>query len=292
MKFPGGFKKPKPSIRVRIETPASSPAFSYYSSNRGSTAETKGHSGIFSSKLFSRIFSLAITLVVLSSLLYGSTLSSTPRIVLYGTKPTIYREKQEYEQAAQKIISQHILNNLKVSFNASRVAADLQAQFPEIQKVESIVPIVGRRPILGLTISTPSILLRSGAKTFIVDDSGKIVLPVSTNELPLIEVIDQSGLPVSVGSIPLGASSSRFIKEVVAQLDAKNMIVSTVTLPPIANEIHVRILGQPYYIKFNLNGDAREQSGAFLAAKQKFDTDQTPPAEYVDVRVEEKVYLK
>jgi hypothetical protein len=90
----------------------------------------------------------------------------------------------------------------------------------------------------------------------------------------------------------LSPDEVQFITGVLAQLQAKQLAITAVTLPPIAHELHVRIQGQPYYVKFNIQSDARIAAGTFLATKSYLEQGRITPAEYVDVRVEERAYYK
>jgi hypothetical protein len=68
--------------------------------------------------------------------------------------------------------------------------------------------------------------------------------------------------------------------------------VSSLTLPKTAQELDLRTKDRPYYVKFYLGGDALLQAGQFLATRRQFDTSNTQPAEYLDVRVEGKIFYK
>src|SRR5690606_27795741 len=102
----------------------------------------------------------------------------------------------------------------------------------------------------------------------------------------------QSGLQIEEGMPVLTKEDIDFINVIFAQLVADDQSVASATLPPIANELHIRLSGQKYFVKFNMEGDARYQVGAFLAVKQKLQADGRKPADYIDVRVEEKVYYR
>ncbi len=63
-------------------------------------------------------------------------------------------------------------------------------------------------------------------------------------------------------------------------------------MPPAAYELDVYLSETPYYVKFNLENDALQQAGTFLAAKQRLDRDNIRPEKYVDVRVSGRAYYK
>ncbi len=78
-----------------------------------------------------------------------------------------------------------------------------------------------------------------------------------------------------------------------AQLSQESLQPESITLPAVAaNEADVRIVGQSYFVKFSTLIDPRQAVGAYQIVKAKLDTDHTSPKEYIDVRVEEKVFYR
>jgi len=111
-------------------------------------------------------------------------------------------------------------------------------------------------------------------------------------KLALQVVEDQSGLTITLGRAALPRANVAFITEVLGQLTAKKIKVSTLTLPVGASELDVRVEGASYITKYNLHGDARAEVGAFLATKQYLEAQHKTPTSYIDVRVDNKVYYK
>jgi hypothetical protein len=73
-----------------------------------------------------------------------------------------------------------------------------------------------------------------------------------------------------------------------AQTDIK---VNALVLPAKkAYEVNARLEGKPYIIRFNLQEDALQQSGAAIATIEQFGS--TVPTGYLDVRVPGRVYYK
>lgn len=110
--------------------------------------------------------------------------------------------------------------------------------------------------------------------------------------LGLTTVADDAGLEVSTGKTILPRDNIEFITTVLYQLKQQKVDVQSVTLPPISNELHVRLQGRQYYVKFNLQGSAIEQAGALLAIKERLEAENQTPTEYIDVRVQDRAYVK
>lgn len=110
------------------------------------------------------------------------------------------------------------------------------------------------------------------------------------DDLPVVQ--DESGLPIKRGQTALPKETVSFIETVAGQLEAKRIAVQTIVLPPIANELHIRLSGQPYFVKFDVRGEGRLQAGSLIAVKEKLEADKRTPKEYIDVRVPDKAFYK
>jgi hypothetical protein len=110
--------------------------------------------------------------------------------------------------------------------------------------------------------------------------------------LGLLTIADQSELEITPGKGALPARDVAFIQQLIAQFDSKKIAVESLTLPPLARELHVKIKNQPYYVKFNLDADMQQQAGSYFAVIEKLTGEKGIPKEYIDVRVEEKVYYR
>ena len=235
---------------------------------------------------------------VLVSAGYILSLNNNPKVVLLSDKQGQYllRDISVYQKASKAIMSRSILSRSKFTIDTNALAEEMKKQFPELDEVAITIPLAGRRPIFELSSSRPALILVTQDNSLVIDQNGRAV--VSTADLPkksnlsIPLVTDQSGLKSGVGKIAMPSGTVNFIQMVTDQLKAKKLTVKNIELPAVANELRVRLDGQPYYIKFNLEGRAREQVGAYLSAKQKFETDHSVPSEYVDVRVDERVYYK
>ena len=97
-------------------------------------------------------------------------------------------------------------------------------------------------------------------------------------------------MQISVGKPVMTTADIVFIKTVVKGLQDSGINIASMTLPVGASELYVRPSGVPYTIKFALNGDVRQQVGDYLAVKNY--VGDTPPQEYIDVRVGERAFVK
>ena len=240
-----------------------------------------------------------VALVVMSlSVLYCLGLSTNPKVVVSTSSPqsVVLRDKSEYEQGAQQILQQSILSRTKFTINSGNFEKAFQAAFPEVGDVSIALPLVSRRPIVTISTAQPQLLLTAQSKVYVLDRRGTVIMlandlnSLTRQSLPVVN--DQSGLSVSVGKTVLPAEDIQFITTVLAQLKAKQVTAQTITLPTTAHEVDIKPADQPYFVKFNVDTDAREAAGSYLAAKQKLEQTQSVPAQYIDVRVSGRAYYQ
>lgn len=236
---------------------------------------------------------LALGAIILS-IGYNLVLSPDVKVVnSTGRNDALPRSEAEYTKAIRASLSSSVLNRTKVTIDTQRVAEAIQAAFPEVKQASVTLPLMGHRPLVELSLRTPAIIVVSTGQDYVVDSDGIVIMKAadyhagSKQGLPRVE--DQSGLAVQVGKGILPQQTVIFITTFVAQLQAKKITVSSLTLPNLPEELQIRVAGQPYYIKTNLLTDPQLTAGQYLAFASK---PSFAPKEYVDVRVEEKVFFK
>jgi hypothetical protein len=234
----------------------------------------------------------AILLITILSL----HLSNNAKVEIVGGDDQVFmRDRKTYEDAAQAAF-RPVLNGNKLTVNTNQIAANLQKQFPELSAVSVTLPVFGNQPIVYIQPVAPKLILVGKGGMYLLDSEGRAL--ITGNQVPDLDALhvpvvnDQSGLPIALGKIILPKDTVSFIAEVSGQLQAKGLKFTSLTLPAGSTELQARMDGVGYYVKFNLHGNAREEAGAYLAVKAKLESTKKTPAEYVDVRVENKAYYK
>ena len=228
---------------------------------------------------------------------YVSTLSSNPRVlIINSSKLPAIRSQNEYASAARDLLDDSLVNKTKVTINTKKIETGLKNRFPELSVAIVTVPIMGRRPVVKLEIAPAVVVVRLSGEDYLLSSEGRAILrpdkaSLETQKtLPL--VVDQSDLQIQAGEGVLTSSEVSFVTQLIAQFRAKNLTISTLTLPPLPSELHAKIKDQSYFIKFDLLGGARTQAGSFIAVKKRLDSQNKNPTQYIDVRVEGKAYYK
>lgn len=237
--------------------------------------------------------------VVLAAFIYLLSLSQTPRIVIVGdTSSKIFaHDLNRYQQTARALFHSSIVNANKVTVNTDAIIRGLQNAFPEIHTVTITLPVVGRQPIVYIQTATPQLILATQHNgQFVLDSNGKALIPVTnrvalpTGQQALPVVQDNSGLSISVGQTILPKQEVNAITEINNQLRVKQLTVVNWSLPAQASELDVKLSNLPYIVRFNLQSDAREEAGIFLATKTYLDGRHITPSQYVDVRLSGRAY--
>lgn len=243
--------------------------------------------------------SYLILATILVSLGYSFSLDTNPKIVTIEARSdsSLLRSKLDYQNRARSLLESSFLNRSKITINTAAFNSAMKLYFPELSDVAVTLPLAGRRPIVEIAAKQPQIILSSPeGSDFIIDSDGRAVMKASSavglDSLHLPVVKDKNNTKIELGKRIITRDDVTFITTVVKQLKAKNLTEKSISLPSIPSEMHLQVNNTNYFIKFNLQGDASLQIGAFLAAKKKFDIENIIPSEYVDVRVEERVYYK
>jgi len=241
---------------------------------------------------------LAIILII-CSLLYLLRLDTYPKINLNIEKKstTLLQDSSVYQVAAQKTLKKSIFNRSKLTINTTKIADDLEQQFPELSEVVVNIPIAGHRLVFEIEPAKPSLILESKtSNTFIIDEKGRAVVKatdvVDLKRLDIPLVIDESSITIEKGRPVLTKDEVGFISDLYKQMKIAKKSIKTIKLPQIANEVHVSFTDKSYHVKFNIYSNLRVQVGAMLASEGKFSKDGQIPKSYIDVRVSGKVFYK
>jgi hypothetical protein len=221
-------------------------------------------------------------------------LNNDPKIVVVGKNAVTADYVQSvsvYEASARKLMGSSITNRSKITVDLTGMSEKLRKQYPELQDVSMSVPLVGNRPIVYIQIAAPSLILQTPTGNFALSSSGVVLARLKAVPAGIPLALDQSGTVPHIGEQYLPSSTIQFARTVVYQLGAAHLTINTFILPVGSPyELDVRLTGQAYVIRCNLEADALTQSGAIVATVQQLGSG--VPTSYLDVRVPQRVYYK
>lgn len=300
----------KPRQNIERRTPRSAPrtteVFSYYASHERTNTSNDtvrkplkpvedGGKVRIRSKWLVQLPSWFALFVIIFSLLYATLLSTNPRIQV-GNQSVLVRPTEQYQDAASKILQESLLSKSKITIDTSKVAAKLQAAFPELQTIAVTIPLINQRPIISITVADPVFLLvsRQGGAYFISNQGRALA---NLDDMPsarqgVLTVVDEGGLALEAGRSALTKTTVDFITTVTTEIINAGYTVETATLAAAPNELQLRLAGKPFYVKMNTTEQGRQQVGMLLALLKTLEDKGATPAEYIDLRVSEKAFYK
>ncbi len=231
---------------------------------------------------------ILLLVALLAAIIYSLMLNSQPDV---SATSTTYHTAGYYQVGVDKAFG-GLKNRTKVSFDEAAAVSHIRRQFPEVRAVQIELPFFSQRAKVKLIISPPAFKLASGQSTYLVDSDGVAVSTVSAGFGQLPTVIDQSGFTVPNGRQVLSSSSVDFIVNLLRQTSHAKVPLKSLTLPDLPQELDLRTTDQPYYVKFNLDGDPAVQAGQWLAARHEFAKNHIKPSSYLDVRVSGRIFYK
>lgn len=281
----------------------SASSFSYHSNRSNSDVSTGRYSfgtkpenvDVNRGKWWHKIPTYVAVGVLVAAFIYAITLTTTPEVkIVDNTSQSFMQPISVYKQAAHNLLSGSILNSTKVTINTDSIASKLMKQFPELNGVSIVLPLTGRQPILEIRPSQSIIILSNSQGRYVINQQGNAIIKLNTVQLNkafnLPVVTDDSGLVVNLGNQVLPVDTIAFINTVIGQFKAKNISIQSMTLADVPYELDVRVSGEPYFIKFNLQEDPLYEVGTYFATEKELTTLKATPSQYIDIRIPGKAY--
>ncbi len=272
-------------------------AYSYHQ-NRALTSEKSGRGNDATQLQKRRIGAnrlkliMALTVIIIVLILELPVSSNAKIVIAGGSEASASLPTASYQTAAEHILSSSLTDHTKLTLNSSTLAAQLKKQFPEINSVNVSYSVFSWRPTISLKLSQPVLTLEDANNKYLVSNSGIVVGIGSAAKSSLPLVVDDSNLSPVTGRPILPANYVNFISELLAQLAANGVSSSQLVLPKASAELDLTPKEQNYFVKFNLQGNAEEQAGTYLAAAHYLSKQGVHPSSYIDVRLAGRAYYK
>lgn len=294
-----GRQRRRPAAKAAANQAASTRRRFDLEPNTGRHEQAAGPAGSRLAYWLQRFGLIVLSLAALASVVNVLTLSNKAKVMpLQQAQDSFFlRDVQAYESAASQLLSDSVWNRNKITVDTNKVSKKMLERFPELTSASITVPLLSHRPIVYIQPSQPVLVLSANNGSFVIAGNGKALMrgdsPETLGQAHLPVIKDQSGLPVALNRQALPRSTIMFVREVIYQLANKQLRVESMNLPPSSSQLDVKLAGQPYHIKYNLqSGTAREQTGTYLAAIEEIKKHNQQPGEYVDVRVAGRAYYR
>lgn len=248
---------------------------------------------------YQRLAFIIIVLIFINFLFHLISVSPNPKIVMLSVNAnqSYYKNKNLYGQLVANQLKYNFWDGNKFTINTQTISHKILTKFPELTKVHVVVPLFSSQPIVYIQPNQAAIILDATNGSYIIDTAGYSLMPTqkasNLAQLNLPVVIDQHGNPVVPGKQVLTTTEVSFIQTVQLELAAGHYPVYEFSMPSMSNQLNATFIKQPYYVKFNLqSGDARQQSGTFLAVIHYLTAHNITPSQYIDVRINGRAYYK
>lgn len=302
------FSKKKPNARrVNIPENRSAATSSYYRPARNSSVNpvvkaTKNvglaKQPIIAGLNISKLINYLIVACFMGLIFFATTLSADTDIKV--TKESFsYRDPVIYKKVSTDILKKNLLGRSKLFFRSSEFEEKMRQEFPEIDKIEAIVPLGGRNLTVAMHLSSPLAIAYSGNQNGILDSAGVLVTASIPDQQDLLKV--RFATPqqnFQVGSRILTSNEVEQLNLLSYELsmmplgiDKKPLEIAEALFSIDDGQIEVKLKNKPYFLKLSTYSDAREQVGAVKAILQKLDREGLTPTNYVDVRVPGRVFV-
>lgn len=270
----GSMGAPRPSYYGRAKSSSPSPFVKKPPKNR----------------FLSRLVDGIVLLAVLLGLVYSLIVQPEPNLILSSTA---YHAADTYrDRTADKLNA--LKNRNKLTFDEQEIVSSLRATFPEISNASIELPLFSQKPTIRVIVAEPKLYLSSQNKTYVISSEGVAVGQAAefAGIKNMTKITDDSGFQIKQGARVLNSNEIGFINELLAQCKRAGVPVASLTLPARAEELDLRTADKSYYVKFYLGGNSLIQSGQFLAARHQFASTHQEPSDYLDVRIEGKIFYK
>lgn len=294
-----GLLKNKNKSRARISQNNRQSFLYYRSSKKPSSTSIEYQQKNSNPKSFKQIFHIFINSVIVACLIifvgFWCSLSASPRISITG-KTELLRQTSDYQKSFDDIFAASVFNKNKLTINTSNIANEIQEKHPEIGNATVVVPFFSRQPKVVVTSIKPAFIVSSQNDSYLIDEYGIATARIQDVKnivnLGLVTITDEAGIKIEQRKPVFSQEQTNFLREIIYQLSAAGKSVSSISIPVSAYDIKVQIKDAKYYVKMNMQGDPRAQAGKYISVERELDKSKKAPSEYIDARVDDRVYIK
>jgi len=211
------------------------------------------------------------------------------------------RSQDEYDNAVEELFNQSIFNRLKFTFGSDNFEQELRQKLPEIDSAVAVVPLVGTKLQVVVSVSRPVArqalgggkqgLINSQGVLIHVDDSTAVLSAFA--DLPLISV--SPTVDFKLAQQVFTSKEMVVVSRLNAEFDGtakERHRVESISYSIEKREFTVRFRGAPYYAKLTSETAPDLQIGALLSALKDLESSGGVAGEYIDVRVVGRVFVK
>ena len=210
------------------------------------------------------------------------------RVTVSGSR--LYSSGLVTNEVNQELSSHPLWHNLTI-LDTRALRRDILSTGPQLADVT-----IRRQWPAGLNLIVterkPNLIWSTGGKRYLLDGQGVIITPAGDdNGSKLVTVEDTTGLGVKVGQKVVPAAFVAFCGELINQVPAQTgLAIKELQVPETTSEVY--LMTPTYYIKFDTTRSATSEVGDLVRVLAQLKRQNKSPAQYIDLRVEDRAYYQ
>jgi|GEM_PF-535498 len=230
-------------------------------------------------------------------LLYLNHISSFT--IDFAANPAKRPSTTPYVATAKEFAHSGLASQFTPSMNGRELAAYIMARHKEVASVQVSRGLFDKSPHLKLTLRKPVLMWQTkrDPNAFYVDASGtSFAFNGYGTDQSLVRIDDESGVPAELGVPVVSSRQISFLGQLVgqvAQSSKDTVVITRIVFPSTSTkEIDVYLKDRKFFAKVYLERSARAQAEEIVNGLAYFESKKIAPADYIDVRVAERIYYK
>lgn len=138
---------------------------------------------------------------------------------------------------------------------------------------------------------TPGMIWATGEQRYLIDSEGVVVGAAGQGSTSLATVVDSTNLSVKVGDRVVASSFISYIAELRTLMPATKLGIKSLQVPETTTEVFVTT-DRGYVVKFDTTRSAASGVQALVRVQAELARVGKTPAEYIDLRIENRAYYK
>jgi hypothetical protein len=237
--------------------------------------------------------------VIIILLIMNISLSSTT--VRVKGSSYHYRSIEDYQRITDGILTKQLAYRSKITLSSERLESEIRTAIPEAEEVVAVVPLAGRQLQVILHIAEPLIRIQRQQSNMqgVISTAGIVtseatsdVIAANFASLPIITIV---GVDTTIGAQILTQSEIGLISLLLKECDGSEPFrpkVTAIEFNVQKREMNIRFESVSYYGKVTPERESRTQVGALIKTLQYLKEQGSTPTEYIDVRVDDRVFVK
>lgn len=234
----------------------------------------------------------AVIIFALALMVYAVVASSLFRINKIQVEGAVTVSSDSVQNQAHNVITSSPLTQNIIFVSTGKIADELKKQ--NYQIAEADVRRSGLNSIIiKITEQKPSILWSSGNTLSIIGANGHAYDGEITDLMKqkLVTVVDTTNLPVKKGEKVVSQEFVDFVNALHEQLPNKGIAVTQYQIGDTTTELVVKTQ-QGYFIRFDTTRSVEQQLQDLSAVLGQMKKTGKKPTEYIDLRINGKVFYK